>query len=162
MTWGTNHVLKTLFHQVMWLVSKLWFNHKLVKPFQQLFSKRCYLSCPCKDGTSNITWSQPVQKSFQFSSVPHSCLTLCDPMDCSTSGFPVHHQFPEFAQTHIHQVGDAIQTSHPLSSPSPPAFNLSQHQGLFYWVGSSHQVTKVLELQLQHQCFQKIFRIVFL
>ena len=66
---GTNHVLKTLFHQVIWLVSKLWFNHILVKPFQQLFSKRCYLSCPCKDGTSNITWSQPVQNSFQLSSV---------------------------------------------------------------------------------------------
>ena len=69
-------------------------------------------------------------------------------MDCSTPGFPVHHQLPEFAQTPVHRVGDAIQPSHPLSPPSPPAFNLSQHQGIFQWVGSSHQVAKVLELQL--------------
>ena len=72
--------------------------------------------------------------------------TLCDPMDCSTQGFPVHHQPPELAQTHVHQVGNAIQPSHPQLSPSPPAFNLSQHQGLFQWVSSSHQVAKVLEL----------------
>ena len=70
----------------------------------------------------------------QFSSVAQSCPTLCDPMDCSTPGLPVHHQLPEFAQTHVHWVGDAIQPSHPLSSPSPPAFSLSQHQGLFQWV----------------------------
>ena len=79
--------------------------------------------------------------SFRFSSVPQSCLTLCDHMDCSTPGFPVHHQLPEFALTHVHRVGDAIQSSHPLSSPSP-AFNLSQHQGLFQLVSSSHQVAK--------------------
>ena len=83
-------------------------------------------------------------------------------MDCSTPGFPVHHQPPELAQTHVHRFGDAIQPSHPLSSPSPPAFNLSQHQGLFKWVSSSHQVAKVLELQLQHQSFQCIFRTDFL
>ena len=76
-----------------------------------------------------------------------SCPTLRDPMDCSTPGLPVHHQFPELAQTHVHWIGDAIQPSHPLSSPSP-ALNLSQHQGLFKWVSSSHQVAKVLELQL--------------
>ena len=63
-------------------------------------------------------------------------------MDCSAPGFPVHHQLPEFTQTHVHWVGDAIQPSHPLSSPSPPAFNLSQHQGLLQWVSSSHQVAK--------------------
>ena len=68
---------------------------------------------------------------LQFSSVTQSCLTLCDPMDCSTPGLPDHHKLPEFTQTHVHRVGDAIQPSHPLSSPSPPAFNLSQHQGLF-------------------------------
>ena len=90
---------------------------------------------------------------FQFSSVTQSCPTLCDPMDCSTPGLPIHHQRPEFPQTQVHWVGDAIQPSHPLSSPSPPAFNLSQHQGLFQWVGSSHQVAKVLEFQLQHQSF---------
>ena len=67
----------------------------------------------------------------QFSSVAQSCLTLCNPMDCSAPGFPVHHQLPELAQTYVHRVSDAIQPSHPLSSPSPPAFNLSQHQGLF-------------------------------
>ena len=69
--------------------------------------------------------------SIQFISVTQLCLTLCNPMDCSTPGFPVHHQFSELAQTHVHQVGDAIQPSHPLSSPSLPAFNLAQHQGLF-------------------------------
>ena len=85
-----------------------------------------------------------------------------DPMHCSTPGFPVLHHLLELTQTHVHQVGDAIQPSHPLLSPSPPAFNLSQHQGLFQWVGSSHHVGKVLELQLQHQLFQRIFRVGFL
>ena len=75
-------------------------------------------------------------------------------MDRSTPGLPVHHQLPEFTQTHVHRVSDAIQPSHPLSSPSPPAFNLSQHQGLFTCVSSSYQVAKVLEFQLQHQSFQ--------
>ena len=79
-----------------------------------------------------------------LSSVAQSCLTLCDPVDCSTPGFPVHHQLPELVQTHVHRVGEAIQPSHPLLSPSPPTFNLSQHQGLFQWVSSSHQVAKQL------------------
>ena len=91
--------------------------------------------------------------SVQFSSVAQSCLTLCDPMS-SIPGLPVHHQLPESTQTHVHWVSDAIQPSHPLSSPSPPAFNFSQHQGLFQWVSSLHQVVKVLEFQLQHQSFQ--------
>ena len=73
------------------------------------------------------------------------------PMDCSTPGLPVHHQLPELAHTHVHQVSDTIQPSHPLSSPSPPVFSLSQYQGVFQWVSSSHQVAKVLEFQLQHQ-----------
>ena len=90
--------------------------------------------------------------SIQFSSVALSCSTLYDPMNCSTPGLPVHHQLPESTQTHVHQVGDAIQPSHPLSSPSPPALNPSQHQSLFKWISSSHQV--VLEFQLQHQSFQ--------
>ena len=85
-------------------------------------------------------------------SVTQSCPTLCDPMDCSTPGFPILHQLLELPQTHVHWVGDAIQPSHPLSSPS--ASNHSQHQALFQWVSSSHQVAKVLELQLQHQSFQ--------
>ena len=83
------------------------------------------------------------------SSVTQSCPTLCNPMDYGTSGFPVNHQLRELTQTHVHRVGDAIQPSHPLLSPSPPALNLSQHQGLFQWVRSSHQVAKVLELRLQ-------------
>ena len=81
-------------------------------------------------------------------SVTQSCPTLCDPMDSSMPGFPVHHQLPKFTQTHVHWVSDASQSSHPLSSPSSPTFSLSQHQGLFKWVSSSHQVTKVLEFQL--------------
>ena len=89
------------------------------------------------------------QSSVQFSSVAQSCLTLCNPMDCSTPGLPVHHQLPEFTQIHVHWVGDAIQPSHPLSSPSLPVLNLSQHQGLFKWVSSLHEVAKVLEFQLQ-------------
>ena len=100
--------------------------------------------------------------SVQFSSVAQSCLTLWDSMDCSTPGFPVHHQLPELTQTHVHRVSDAIQPSHPLSSPFPPALNLSQHQGLFRWVSFSHQVAKVLEVQLQHQSFQWIFSTDFL
>ena len=95
----------------------------------------------------------------EFNSVQSlSYLTLCDPMDCSTPGFPVHHQLPELTQTHVHWVGDATQPSNPLSVPSPPAFNLSQHQGVFQLVSSLHQVAKVLEFQLQHQPFQWIFR----
>ena len=86
--------------------------------------------------------------SIQFSSGAPPCLTLCDPMNCSTPGLPVHHQFLEFTQTHLHQVSDAIQTSHPLSSPFPPNPNPSKHQGLFQWINSSHEVTKVLEFQL--------------
>ena len=92
--------------------------------------------------------------SVQFSSVSQSCPTLCDPVNHSMPGLPVHHQLPESTQTHVHWVGDAIQSSHPLLSPSPPAFNLSQHQGLFQWVSSSHQGAKVLGFQLRHQSYQ--------
>ena len=97
----------------------------------------------------------------QFSSVSQSCPALCDPMNCSTPGLPVHHHLPEFTQTHVHWVGDAIQPSHPLSSPSPPAFNLSQHQGVFKWVSSLHQVAKVLEFQLQHQSSNEYSELIF-
>ena len=98
-----------------------------------------YLFSWCNDSSQSV------------SSVTQSCPTLCDPMGCSTPGLPVHHQLPELAQIHVHWLGDAIQSSHPLSSPSPPTFNLSQHQGLFKWVTSSQQVAKALEFQLQHQ-----------
>ena len=93
--------------------------------------------------------------SVQFSSVAQSCPTLCNPMNRSMPGLPVHHQLPEFTQTHIHQVSDAIHPSHPLSSPSPPAPNPSQHQGLFQLVNFSHEVAKVLEFQLQHHSLQR-------
>ena len=108
-----------------------------------------------------LTWlgSTHIYLSIHFfSSVAQSCPTLCYPMNRSTPGLPVHHQLPESTQIHVRWVGDAIQLSHPLSSPSPPAFNLSQHQGLLKWVSSSHQVAKVLEFQLQHQSFQWIPR----
>ena len=90
----------------------------------------------------------------QFSSVAQLCLTLCNPMNHSTPGLPVHHPLPEFTQTYVHRVSDAIQPSHPLSSPSPPALNPSQHQSLFQWVNSLHEVAKVLEFQLEHHSFQ--------
>ena len=112
------------------------------------------LNCISFEDTFNRWWNYCCESnqfsSVQFRTIPQSCPTLCDPMDCSTPGFPVHHQLPELAQTHVHPVSDAIQPSHPLSSPSPPVFNLSQHQGLFQWVSSSHYMAKVLELQLQH------------
>jgi len=101
-----------------------------------------------KEQRNGENWEK--DSSVQFSL---SAMSDCDSMDCSTPGFPVHRQLPELAQTHVHRVGDAIQPSHPLY-PSPPAFNLSQHQGLFQGVSSLHQVAKVLELQLQHQSFQ--------
>ena len=95
-----------------------------------------------------------ISDRVQFSSVAQSRPTLCNRMNRSMPGLPVHYQLPESTQTHVHWVGDAIQSSHPLSFPSPPALNLSQHQGLLKWVSSLHQVTKVLEFQLQRQFFQ--------
>ena len=96
----------------------------------------------------------------QFSSTAQSCSTLCDPMDCGTPGFPVHHQLLELDQIRVYWVGDAIQPSHSLPPLCPFAFNLSQHQGLFYWISSSHQVAKLLKFQLQRS-FQWIFRTDF-
>ena len=110
----------------------------------------------------NLGWELPKSvplifrnHSAQFSSVAQSCPTLCDPMNCSTPGLPVHHQLPEFTQIHVHRVHDAIQPSHPRSSPSPPALNPSQHQSLFQSVNSLHEVAKVLEFQLQHHSLQR-------
>ena len=97
-----------------------------------------------------------MQDSVQFGSVAQLCPTFCDPMDCSMPGFPVHRQLPELTQIHVHCISDDIQPVHPVSSPSPPAFNLSQHQGLFQWVSSLHQVAKVLAFQLQHQFWTDI------
>ena len=100
---------------------------------------------------SRVFWES---NEIQFTSVAQSCLTFCDPMNRSTPGLPVHHQLLEFTQTHVHRVSDAIQSSHPLSSPSPPALYPIQHQGLFQWVNSLHEVAKVLEFELQCQSFQ--------
>ena len=96
--------------------------------------------------------------SVQFSSVTQLCPTLCDPYNRSTPGLLVHQQLPGLTQTHVRWVGNAVQPSHPLSSPFPPAPNPFRHQSLFQWVDSSHQVAKVLEFQLWHQSFQWIFR----
>jgi len=110
----------------------------------------------CKRGTPFPLFFKHNYITIRFSSVAQLCLTLCDPKDCSTLGLPVHHQLPESTQTHVHWVSGAIQASHLLSAPSPPALNLSQHHGLFKWVSSLHQVAKVLEFQ--PQSFQWIFR----
>ena len=134
----------------------------LCPPSPRVWPSSCSLHWWCRPAIlssdalfSFCIWSSPASGTFpvQFTSVTQLCLTLCDPMDCSTPDFPVHHQLPEFTQTRVCWVCDAMQPSHPLS-PSPPAFNLSQHQGLFKWVSSLHQVAKVLGFQLQHQSFQ--------
>ena len=129
--------------------------------------KRGYLfgiSCPIHllIPDSGISSEQHAWSTAQFGSVAQSCPTLCDSMDCSTPGLPVHHQLPEFNLTHVHWVGDAIQPSHPLLPTSPPAFNLSHYQGLFKWVRAFHQVAKVMAFQLQHQSLQWTFRTDFL
>ena len=127
------------------------------------------LRCIKKEVLHNIKWregpfltsawqKQKPQREGGPSWTTQSCPTLCDPIACSTPGFPVHHQLPELTQTHVHQVSDAIQPSHPLSCSSPPAVNLSQHQGLFQWVSSSHQVVNVLELQ--HQSFNEYSELI--
>ena len=129
---------------------------RVLKPLIKRKWKRCW-----KPNIQNtkIMASGPISSvqfsSVQFSSVTQLWLTFCDPMNRSMPGLPVHHQLLEFTQTHIHWVGDAIQPSLPLSSPSPPAPNPSQHQGLFQWVNSSHEVAKVLEFQVQHHSFQR-------
>ena len=111
-----------------------------------LWSLHFMLICALKVEISHV--------GISVSSVTQSCRTLCNPMDCNMLGLPVHHQLPEFTQTHVQWVSDAIQPCHSLLSPSSPTFNLSQHLGLFKWVSSLHQVAKVLEFQLQHQFFQ--------
>ena len=111
------------------------------------FDKEIKLNLACL-GETYLTWIISFFSSVQFSSVAQSCPTLCDPMNRSTPGLRVHHQLPEYTQTHVHRVSDAIQPSHPLASPSPLAPNPSQHQSLFQWVNSSHEEAKVLEFQL--------------
>ena len=129
---------------IWWLLLTAWLHEQVLKKMER-----------------TVTYPHWRASSVQFSSVAQLCQTLCDPMDHSMPGLPVHHQLSEFTQTHACWVGDAIQPSHPLSSLSP-TFNLSQHQGLFKWVSSSHQVAKVLEFLLQYQSFQWIFRMDWL
>ena len=124
--------------------------HMLDKVTRSIYSK--YLKniipymfiFPMTHFARNVKW-------INCCSVTKSCPTFCDPMDWNTLGFPVFHFLPKFAQTHVHQVGDAIQPSHPLLSPSLSALNLPKYQGLFQWISSLHQVDKILELQLQYQ-----------
>ena len=133
----------------------IWGTQDLSVPLKLQKSNQVHVHC--MDDT--IQPSHPLMSSsIQFSLVIQSCLTLCNPMECSIPGFPDHHHLPEITQTHVHCISDAIQHSHPLSSPSPPAFNLSHHQALFQWVHSSHQVSEVLKFQLQYWSFQWIFR----
>ena len=137
----------------IWTCSLYDINHfKMQKSFGLLMdSPECLKT---RNWTEIILINCPTCRSVQFSSVAQLCLTLCDPMNCNTPGLPVHHQLPEFTQTHVHWVCDATKPPHPLLFPSPPAFNLSQHHSLFKWVSFSHQVAKVLEFQLQHQSFR--------
>ena len=150
--WKGN-ICKFFLYSVQWRTKsskRLWF-----KPASS-WTSQAWNPSPYLSGSA-----RSVPFDLQFSSVAQLCPTLCDPMT-GTPGLPVHHQLLELTQTHVHHVSDAIQPSHPLSSPSPPAFNLSQHQGLLQSVGSLHQVAIVLELLLQHQSFQWIFRTNFL
>ena len=139
------HILKTLQILFQTTVTNKYCNKASATDFlvSQWLSIKCAIASCLKR----------MYQSVQLSSVAQSCPTLCNPMNRSMPGLRVHHQLPESTQTHVHWVSDAIQPSHPLLSPSP-AFSLSQHQGLFKWVSSSHQLAKVLELQLQHQSFQ--------
>ena len=136
-------MLKLMSIELVMPSSHLILCHPLIPPGFSLFSSEWDLHIRWQKYWSFSFSISPSNELVQlFSSVTQSCLTLCDSMECSMPGLPVHHQLPEFTQTHVHWVGDAIQPSHPLLSPSPPTFNLSQHQGLFRWVSSSYQVAK--------------------
>ena len=140
-----------------------WWEHEMVQPFRKAvwqFLKRLSIHLPC-DPAILLPDIYPREKAIYVHTkilymnvhsslfvLTQSCPTLCDPMNRTMPGLPVHHQLLEFTQTHVHQVGDVIQPSHPLSSRCPPAPNPSQHQSLFQWVNSSHEMAKVLEFQL--------------
>ena len=141
------------FGYLYYAISIFWlryYSRALQKCFQELLGKEYRVSL----NRTSYNY-KGIYTSVQFSSVAQSCPTLCDPMNRSTPGLPVHHELLEFTQTQIHRVSDAIQPSHPLSSPSPSAPNPSQLQSLFQWVNSSHEVAKVPEFQLQHHSFQR-------
>ena len=167
--WFTGFTVFTTFQPILYVSNDsqaLWFHSFAPRcPFLRKLRK---VEC----GTDNRNAKEKEIKGLSesiydhtrcYRSVTMSCLTLCDPMDCSTPGFPVLHHLLEFAETHVIElVMPSNHLSHPLSSPSSPALNLSQHKGLFQWVSSLYQVTKVLELQFQHQSFHWIFRTDFL
>ena len=136
----------------------LWADSLLSEPLGKSYSQ--YYSLMYINSIFIIT--QRAMAPISVSSVVQSCPTLCDPMDYTMPGFLVHHQLLELTQTHVHWVSDTIQPPHPLSSPSPPTFKLSQDHGLFKWVSSSHQMAEVLQFQLKHRSFQWIFRTDFL
>ena len=145
-TWRPQFQVRKMKVNILLIVLQLWTEEP------EFEHRKCSCKAPALFSVNRV--SQSVQSL--------TCLTLFDPMDCSLPALSVHHQLPELAQTHVHGINDAIQPSHPLSSPSPPAPNPSQHQGFFQRVTSSHQVARVLEFQLQHQSFRWTFRIDFL
>ena len=145
------YVLSRFSH--VWLCATLWTVARQA-PQSMEFSRKEYWSGSPFTSPGDLPYPAIEPTSLQFSSVAQSCLTLCDHMNHSMPGLPIHHHLLEFTQTHVHRVGDAIQPSQPLSSPSPPTPNPSQNQGLFQWVIFSPEVAKVLEFQLQHQSFQ--------
>ena len=165
MFWETLNHLSQI-PSIQWDFTKqklsIWISIYIYLPYNQsLILGKIKISIHICNSKFLVRWKRPffflrsqVVPLVQFSSVAQLCLTPCDPMNRSTPGLPVHHQFPESTQTHVHRVGDAIQSPHPLLSPSPLALNFSQNQGLFKWVSSWHEVAKVLEFQLQHQSFQ--------
>ena len=144
----------------------IWKDYILYKVNYMTFWKRQNYGDNIKDywlpGMRGKGINKESMEDFCCCSVTQPCLTLCAPISFSTPGFPVLCHLLKLAQSHVHWANNAVQPSHPLSFPSPPAFNLSQHQGLFQWVSSSNRLAKVLELQLQHQSFQWIFQIDFL
>ena len=148
-----NLVILSITQRLLWLTSSLLV---YVHSLQNNCSAYTWPRVPLSTIPVSFSSKNPnnLSKPVSVSSVQSlSRVRLCDPMNRSMPGLPVHHQLPEFTQSHVHCVGDAIQPSHLLSFPSPPAHNPSHHQGLFQWVSSSHQVAKVLEFQLQHQSF---------
>ena len=142
----------------LWSPSGPWFHYRNITCQNKIKQTDEFLNVHSSGQLSLLTVC--VLSSQLFKSLSH--VRLCDSMNCSMPGFSVHYYLPELAQTHVHWVSDAIQPSHPLSPPPPLALSFSQHQGLFQWVGSLKQVAKLLELQLQYQSFQWIFRVDFL
>ena len=138
----------SLSHYIVFSISLHWLLRKAFLPLLAIFWNSAFKWIYFSFSLLLFTSLLDIYILVQFSSVTQSCLTLCNPMNHSTPSLPVHHQLQEVTQIHVHRVGDAIQPSHPLSSPSPPAPNPSQHQGLFQWINSSHEVAKVFEFQL--------------